>query len=132
MTGGAIGHGMPLAIGAALADPTRKTLSLQGDGAGLYSLQALWTQARENLDITTIIFANGKYHILEMEMMMARGGASGASSLFDLSPPAVDWVKLSEGFGVPAMRATSIEELDKCLTKAKTMTGPKLIEAVVL
>ncbi|MGD8326068.1 MAG: acetolactate synthase large subunit [Sphingomonadales bacterium] len=132
LTGGAIGQGMPLAIGAALAEPRRKVFSLQGDGAGLYSLQALWTQARDNLDITTIIFANGKYRILEMEMMMARGGASGASSLFDLSPPAIDWVKLAEGLGVSAMRATSVEELDKCLEDAKTMAGPKLIEAVVL
>lgn len=131
LTGGAIGQGLPAAVGAALAEPGRRVFALQGDGAGLYSLQALWTQAREKLAITNIIFANRKYHILEMEMMMARGGGSGASPLFDLSPPTIDWVKLAEGFGVPAIRVDTVEALDLALKDSETVMGPVLIEAVI-
>jgi acetolactate synthase-1/2/3 large subunit len=131
LTGGAIGQGIPAAAGAALACPQRRVFSLQGDGAGLYCLQGLWTQAREGLGVTTVIFANNKYRILEMEMMMARGGNDGRSGLFELAPPAVDWVKLAQGLGVPARRAASIEELDAALAHAAGESGPFLIAADV-
>ncbi|MGQ9406671.1 acetolactate synthase large subunit [Mycolicibacterium gilvum] len=135
LTGGAIGYGMPAAVGAAVAAPGRPVLSLQADGSAMYTLSALWTQARENLDVTTVIFDNGAYDILRIELQRV-GAASTAPGpkaleLLDLGSPAIDFVKIAEGMGVPARRATTVEELAAALTAAFAEPGPHLIDAVV-
>src|ERR1700731_1829761 len=109
--GGAIGGGIPLAMGAAVAAPGRRVINLEGDGSALYTVQALWTQAREMLDVTTIILSNRKYAILEVEL--AKTGANPgrtALDLFDLDRPALDWIRLAAGMGVEAARAETLEE----------------------
>ena len=134
LTGGAIGFGMPAAIGAAIAAPDRPVLSLQADGSAMYTISALWTQARENLDVTTVIYNNGAYDILRIELQ--RVGADGApgpraQQLLDLTSPTIDFVKIAEGMGVPARRVTTAEELASALAGAFAEPGPHLIEAVV-
>ena len=111
-TGGAIGQGVPVATGAAVACHDRKVVCLEGDGSGMYTLQALWTQAREALDVTTLIFANRSYAILNIELARVGAGIPGpkALSMLDLQNPELDWVKLASGMGVEASRATSVEE----------------------
>lgn len=136
LTGGAIGYGMPAAIGAAMAAPGRPVLSLQADGSAMYTVSALWTQARENLDVTTVIFSNGAYDILRIELQRveAANAASpgpNALELMDLGRPALDFVKIAEGMGVPGRRVTTAEELAAALTDAFAEPGPHLIEAVV-
>lgn len=136
LTGGAIGYGMPAAIGAALAAPDRPVLSLQADGSAMYTLSALWTQAREGLDITTVILANGAYDVLKIELQRvgaADGSAPGPSArrLLDLGSPTIDFVRIAEGMGVPARRARTAEELAEALAEAFATPGPHLIEAVV-
>ena len=132
-TGGAIGQGLPNATGAALACPDRKVLGLQADGSGMYSLQALWTQAREALDVTTVILANHKYRILNIEYQRVGAGAPGASarSMMDLDNPALDWVSLANGMGVPACRVTTTDELNRQLAACLAEPGPNLIEAMI-
>lgn len=131
LTGGAIGQGGPCATGAALACPDRPVLALLGDGGAAYTIQSLWTQAREGLNVTTVIFANHKYNILNVEY--ARLGVKDmgdiAASLFDISNPKMDWVKMAAGFGVPGGRAESAEELCKLLEQSYAEPGPFLIEA---
>ncbi len=136
LTGGAIGYGLPAAVGAAIAAPGRPVLSLQADGSAMYTISALWTQARENLDVTTVILNNGAYDILRIELQ--RVGADSAAApgpkaleLLDLGSPTIDFVKIAEGMGVPARRATTIEEFAAALAEAFRETGPHLIEAVV-
>ena len=136
LTGGAIGYGMPAAIGAAIAAPGRPVLSLQADGSAMYTLSALWTQAREQLDVTTVILNNGAYDILRIELQ--RVGAADdapagpqAQRLLDLGSPTIDFVKIAEGMGVPARRATTAEELAAALTAAFAEPGPHLIEVVL-
>jgi len=132
-TGGAIGLGTPLATGAAVACPDRKVLCLQADGSGMYTLQALWTQARESLNVTTVIFANRAYRILQMEHHRLGGGSApgpGAGSVMSLDNPALDWVKLAQGMGVSACRATTIEEFNHSLQGLLKEPGPNLIEAL--
>jgi acetolactate synthase-1/2/3 large subunit len=133
LTGGAIGAGMPMAVGAAVAAPDRKVISLNGDGAGAYTLQSLWTMAREGLDVTTVIFANHAYRILDIEFGRTRSGEAGpaASKLLDLSDPRMDWVSLARGFGVPAVRCETAELFDKAFARAMAATGPHLIEATM-
>ncbi|MGO4830997.1 thiamine pyrophosphate-dependent enzyme, partial [Rhizobiaceae sp. 2RAB30] len=133
LTGGAIGIGLPLATGAAVAAPDRKVLAFQADGSAAYTLQALWTQARENLDVVTIILANRTYAILRYEMSNLGIGNPGpkAVSMTRLDKPALDWVRLAEGMGVEAARATTAEELDDLLASAMKRRGPFLIEAVL-
>jgi acetolactate synthase I/II/III large subunit len=136
LTGGAIGFGLPVAIGAAIAAPDRPVLSLQADGSAMYTISALWTQARENLDITTVIYNNGAYDILRIELQ--RVGAQSADApgpkaldLLDLHRPAIDFVKIAEGMGVPARRATTAGEFAAALSAAFAEPGPHLIEALV-
>ena len=136
LTGGSIGFGMPVATGAAIACPDRPVLSLEADGSAMYTLQSLWTQAREGLDVTTVILANRSYAILNMEL--ARVGAADesgagpkAAAMLDLSQPALDFVSLSQGLGVPANRAETAEELTAALERAFAEPGPHLIEAVL-
>jgi acetolactate synthase-1/2/3 large subunit len=131
--GGSIGIGMPLAVGAAIACPDRKVLNLQADGSGMYTVQALWTQARENLDITTVIFANRSYAILRLEL--ANVGAENvgrkALDMLDLGRPDLDWVALARGMGVPGARVTTMEEFNARLAEGLKTKGPYLIEAVL-
>jgi acetolactate synthase-1/2/3 large subunit len=131
LTGGAIGEGPALAIGAAFARPGRKIVNLEADGSGAYICQALWTQARHGLDIVTIVCANGRYRILELEQERA-GIAPGpiAAALTDLGRPSLDWASLARGFGVPGVRAETAEELAAALARAVAEPGPALIEAV--
>jgi acetolactate synthase I/II/III large subunit len=133
LTGGAIGMGLPLAVGAAVAAPDRKVIALSGDGAGMYTNQALWTMAREKLDVLAIVFANKSYRILNIEMTRTGAGNPGpvAQSMLSLDNPAVDWVKLAEAQGVPAVRCETGEEFEAQLPRLLAQKGPKLIEAVV-
>lgn len=133
LTGGAIGIGLPLAAGAALACPDRKVIALQADGSGMYTLQALWTHARERLDIVTIIFANRRYAILQGELKSVGAGEPGANArrMLDLVDPALDWVSLAKGMGVEAARATDADGFAKLLRAALNQRGPFLIEAVI-
>lgn len=136
LTGGAIGYGLPAAVGAAVAAPGRPVLSLQADGSAMYTISALWTQARENLDVTTVVFDNGAYDILRIELR--RVGAENADApgpraldLLDLGRPTIDFVRLAEGMGVPARRVTTAEELAAALVDAFAEPGPHLIDAVI-
>lgn len=130
ITGGSIGWAVPASIGAAIACPDRPVICAQGDGGAMYTLQALWTQAREKLDITTIIFSNKRYQILQLEMARtgAEGGGERAMAMFDLSRPDLDWVKLSEAQGVPARRVASAEQFHAALSDALKEPGPHLID----
>jgi acetolactate synthase-1/2/3 large subunit len=132
ITGGAIGHGLPCATGAAVAAPDRKVVCLQADGGGMYSLQALWTQARERLDVVTVIFANRMYKILQGELV-AVGARPGDASrdLFDLSRPTLDWMHLARGMGVDGVRVDSMETFADAFRAACATRGPFLIELVI-
>lgn len=131
--GGSIGQALPLAVGVAVACPDRKVLALEADGSGMYTLQALWTMARENLDVLTVIFANRRYRILDVEMR--RTGAKGfgeiANDMIDIGRPDLDWVSLSSGMGVPATRAVTTAEFHSQFRDAIQTRGPRLIEAVI-
>jgi acetolactate synthase-1/2/3 large subunit len=133
LTGGSIGQGIPLATGAAVASPGRKVVCIQGDGGAMYTLQALWTQAREKLDVTTVIFANRSYAILNVEL--SRVGALNvgprALSMLDLRNPELDFVRLASGLGVEASRAETLDDFDAQFASAMDQTGPRLIEVVL-
>lgn len=133
LTGGAIGFGPPAAVGAAIACPDRKGINLQADGSGLYAPQALWTQARERLDVVTIVCSNAKYAILKLELALQKVGVPGSASreLTDITNPQIDWTSLARGFGVPARRAETAHELGEALREALNRAGPSLIEAVL-
>ncbi len=133
LMGGAIGQGMPAATGAALACPGRKVINLEADGSGMYTLQALWTQAREALDVTTVILSNRRYAILEMEYRRVGAGdpSPATRGLFDLSRPDLDWVGLARGMGVDGVRASTAEELARGLRRGLEEAGPFLVEAVL-
>ena len=132
-TGGAIGQGLPVATGAAIGVPDRPVLCIQADGSAMYTLQSLWTQARESLDVTTVILSNHAYAILNLELSRVGAGAGGprAERLLELSSPDLDFVALAQGMGVPAMRATTAEELVVQLEHALREPGPHLVEAVL-
>ena len=133
LTGGSIGFGMPVATGAAVACPDRPVLNLQADGSAMYTLQSLWTQVREGLDVTTVIFANRSYAILNMELSRVGVDAPGpvALSMLDLTGPELDFVALARGMGVPAVRPDDAESLTAALERAHAEPGPHLIEAVI-
>ena len=132
-TGGAIGQGLPVATGAAIGAPDRPVICIQADGSAMYTLQALWTQAREGLDVTTVILSNRAYAILNLELSRVGAGAGGprAERLLELSSPDLDFVALAQGMGVPATRATTAEELVVQLERALHEPGPHLVEAVL-
>jgi acetolactate synthase-1/2/3 large subunit len=132
-TGGSIGIAMPLAVGAAVARNTRPVLCLSADGSGMYTLQALWTMAREGLKITTVIFANRAYSVLRREFSNLGIGDPGliASSLFDIGRPDLDWVCLAKGMGITADRATSLEGFCLLLRQGFESSGPTLIEVSI-
>ncbi len=134
ITGGAIGQGLPLSLGAAIACPDRKVIALQADGSAMYTVQALWSMARENTDVTVVIMNNRSYAILNIEL--ARVGAGKPTpktlSMFDLSCPDINWVELAKGLGVPATRATTAEEFHQQFGAAMADPGPQLIEVIVV
>lgn len=133
LTGGAIGMGIPAATGAALACPDRPVIDFQADGSAMYTLQGLWTQARENLNVTTVICANSRYRILEAELGRAgvQQPGAAATSMTSLGGPQADWCSLANGFGVAATRASTGKELLDALRRAYAEPGPHLIEAVL-
>jgi len=133
LTGGAIGVGIPLATGAAVACPDRQVLCLEADGSAMYTLQALWTQVREQLDVVTVVFANHSYAVLNMELNRVGAAEVGPKALkmLDLTGPTLDFVALAQGMGVAATRATTSEEFADQLGAALAAGGPRLIEAVV-
>ena len=133
VTGGSIGQGLPVALGAALACPLRKVVALEADGSGLYTPQALWTMAREQLDVVIVIFANRRYAILEIELLRTGATEMGpvAAGVIGIGNPDPDWVKLGEGLGVPAYRAATAGEFRRHFAAAMAERGPRLIEAVI-
>jgi acetolactate synthase I/II/III large subunit len=133
LTGGAIGQGLPVAVGAAIASPDRPVIALQADGSGLYTIQSLWTMAREQLDVTVVLFSNRAYGILNTELARMGAGDAGprAKAQLELGGPDVDFVDLATGFGVPARRADSAEDFASAFDRAIADPGPHLIEVVV-
>ena len=133
LTGGAIGIGLPLAIGAAVAAPERKVVSINGDGSSMYTIQALWTMARENLDITVVVFANYTYRILNIEMERTGAGKAGPSArkLLDLGDPNIDFVSVAKGLGLPAVSCATGEDFEKAFASAMAQRGPMFIEAKI-
>ncbi len=133
LTGGAIGIGIPLAVGAAIARPDRKVVALQADGSGMYTVQGLWTAARENLDILFVIYANSAYAILRLEMQNV--GVThfdrNAERMLRLDGPPLDWVAMARGMGVEAARAETTERFADLYTAALRRPGPFLIEAII-
>lgn len=132
ISGGSIGFGIPCATGAALACPDRPVIDLQADGSALYTMQALWTQARENLNVTTLICANGRYQILDTELQRAGLRAGPAlSAMTDLTNPPINWVSVGHGLGVPSSTARTADELVSQLRRALAEPGPHLIKMVL-
>jgi acetolactate synthase-1/2/3 large subunit len=133
LTGGAIGSMMPVSTGAGIACPDRKIVTLVGDGSAMYTVQSLWTQARENLDIVTVVYANRGYKVLnnELRRVGAPTDGAGASAMLELHTPALDWVSTGQGLGVTSVRATSKRAFEQAFTAAMAQRGPRLIEAVL-
>jgi acetolactate synthase-1/2/3 large subunit len=133
LTGNSIGQGLPLATGAAVACPDRPVLALEADGSAMYTIQALWSQAREGLNVTNVIFDNGSYAILNIELgrVGADAGGPAARSMLEIGRPDIDFVAISKGMGVPAERATTADEFTKALATAFEEPGPHLIQAVL-
>jgi acetolactate synthase-1/2/3 large subunit len=132
--GGGIGHGLPVALGAAVASPDRKVLALQADGCAMYTPQALWSIARENLDVTIVILKNDRYGILEVELARVRESEANAKmmSMLELDKPSIDWLQIAGGMGISATSATTAEEFYQQLEEALAHQGPRLIEAAVV
>ncbi|MDR3497905.1 MAG: acetolactate synthase large subunit [Parvibaculum sp.] len=133
LTGGAIGQGLPVATGAAVACPDRKVVCLHGDGGAMYTLQSLWTQAREKLDVVNVIFANQSYAILNIELMRVGAENPGpkALSMLDLHNPSLNWVNLANGMGVEAVRVDTAEDFAQAYASAVKAKGPRLIEVML-
>ncbi|HUC36511.1 MAG TPA: acetolactate synthase large subunit [Acidimicrobiales bacterium] len=133
LSGGAIGQGMPVATGAAVGCPDRRVINLESDGSAMYTLQALWTQAREGLDVTTVVLNNHSYAILKWELSRVGAGQAGprASAMLELDHPDLDFVALARGMGVPATRATDAEQFTAQLERALAEPGPSLVEAML-
>ena len=133
LTGGAIGQGLPLAIGAAIACPNQKVLALEADGSGMYTVQALWTMVREALDITVMLLNNGSYAILNIELQRVGVQEPGptALSLLDLTNPEINWTDIAQGMGMQATRVTTVASLDAAVAEAMSNKGPALIEVML-
>ena len=132
LCGGSIGNGLPLAVGAALGAPDRKVVCLEGDGSAMYTVQALWTMARESLDVVNVIYANRNYAILNYELERVGAGEPGARarSMLNIGRPDLDWCALARGMGVPGTRVATAEDLDAALARACAEPGPHVIEAL--
>ncbi|QUD89558.1 acetolactate synthase large subunit [Phenylobacterium montanum] len=133
LTGGAIGIGLPLAVGAAVAAPDRKVVALTGDGSAMYTVQALWTLAREDLDVTVVVFVNNSYRILNIEMARTGSGAAGprAQRILDIGEPEIDWVSLAKSLGLPTISCQRAEHFESVFASAMKVRGPQLIAALV-
>jgi acetolactate synthase-1/2/3 large subunit len=133
LTGGAIGQGLPVAIGAAIAGNDQPVIALVGDGSVMYTIQSLWTLMNENLDVTVIVLNNRSYAILniELERVGAKGDGPKAKSQLDLSKTPIDFVAMAKGMGMPAKKATTAEEFNDALAAAIREPGPHLIDAIV-
>ena len=133
LTGGAIGQGMPCATGAAVACPDRRVIAFQADGSGMYTMQALWTQARESLNVTTVLCNNHSYRILQVELARAGVTEPGrkARSLTSLANPNIEWTSLARGLGVPAVRVEMAEDLMRELERSFATPGPSWIEMIL-
>lgn len=133
LTGGSIGYGLPVAVGAAVACPDRKVICPHGDGGAMYTIQSLWSMARDNLDVTTVIFANRSYAILNIELMRVGAENPGRKALdmLDIGRPDLNFVKIAQGMGVEASRATTAEEFAAQFESAMNQRGPRLIEVVL-
>lgn len=133
LAGGSIGQGLPLAVGAALAAPDRKVICPHGDGGAAYTLQALWTMAREKLDVTTVVYANRSYAILNIELQRVGVGTVGsrALSMLDLHNPELNWTQVASGLGVESSRAHTAEEFTSQYASAMAHKGPRLIEVMI-
>ncbi len=133
LAGGAIGQGLPVAVGAAIACPDRPVIALEADGSALYTIQSLWTMAREQLDVTVVIFNNRSYRILNAELarLDRENPGPGAKALLDLGDPDIDFVKLGAGLGIASRRVDTAEQLNRALKRAIGDRGPHLIEAVI-
>ena len=133
LTGGSIGQGLPLATGAAIGAPDRSVVCLHGDGGAMYTVQSLWTQARESLNVTNIIFSNRSYAILKVELdrVGALGTGERAASMFSLDDPAISWPSLAQSLGVSGYKTTTVEEFKKALSASIASEGPSLIEVMV-
>lgn len=131
--GGSIGLGLPLATGAAVACPDRKVVCLESDGSGMYCVQALWTQARENLDVTTLLFANRAYNILKGELANVGAGNPGprAHDMLTLDRPTLDWIDIASGMGVEAERVETVDQLCDAFERGLAVKGPYLVEVVI-
>jgi acetolactate synthase-1/2/3 large subunit len=129
-TGGSIGIALPLAVGAAVACPNRRVLCLSADGSGMYTAQALWTMAREGLNITTVVFANRDYAVLKREFTYLGIGSPGAraAAMFEIGRPDLDWTLLAKGMGVPGIRVNSLDAFGKALRAGLEGEAPTLIE----
>jgi acetolactate synthase-1/2/3 large subunit len=128
--GGSIGYGTPVATGAALACPDRRVFCMVGDGSAMYTIQSLWTQAREGLNVTTIICANRSYQILKAEYSNMGFGAPGprAMSMIDIDQPTIDWIAMAKSLGVPAISVMTAEDFHRAMINSVHSSGPMLIE----
>ena len=133
LTGGSIGQGLPLATGAAIGAPDRPVVCLHGDGGAMYTIQSLWTQAREGLNVTNLIFSNKAYAILQVELERVGALETGdrATSMLSLDNPEINWVSLANSLGVPAKRTLTVEEFHKAFSDGISSEGPSLIEIIV-
>jgi len=133
LTGGAIGQGLPLALGAAVACPDRKVVALQADGSGMYTVQALWSMVREDVDVTVVLLNNRSYAILNIELQRVGAGPPNTKtlSMLDLSNPDLDFRQLAESMGMAASRVGTVEEFETRFREAMATRGPRLIEAIV-
>ena len=133
VAGGAIGGGMPLAVGAAVASPGRRVINLQADGSAMYTVQALWTHARESLNVTTLVFANRSYAVLRHELtnVGAQNVGRKALDMLDLGRPDLDFVALARAMGVPANRVESMEEFNARFAEGVKAPGPNLLEVAL-
>ena len=134
LTGGAIGQGLPVAVGAAVAAPDRRVVALESDGSALYTLQAWWTMAREGLDVTTVLLNNHSYAVLNMELDRVgagRGRARGPGTCSTSAGPSIDFVQLARGLGLHAARADTAEQFADELARALATPGPSVVEAVI-
>ena len=133
LTGGAIGQGLPLAVGAAIACPAQKVIALEADGSGMYTVQALWTMVREQLDVTVVLLNNRSYAILNIELSRVGVEQPGptALSLLDLSNPDLEWTDIAKGMGMQALKVETVAALDQAFADAMAQEGPCLIEVML-
>ena len=131
--GGSIGYSMPVSVGAAVACPDRKVIALVGDGSAMYTVQSLWTMAREGLDITIVIFSNRSYNILRGELtnVGVQNPGPRAVDMLSLDRPDLDWVSMAKSMGVEAARSRTAEDLAKALDAGLHNEGPYLIEVAI-